>query len=99
MPGETHTQDTPASIPVAALAFAGTIAPMLGYFLHIEQAGVVVLSAFIMGAAGFAVAIFLNRTTTSTSSPVLTAGTTVGVQGSDDTVTIQRTPPGPTGQD
>lgn len=88
-------QDQPATIPVAAMTFAATIAPALGYFLGIEQAGILVLAGLINGAAGLAVALFLNRTTTSSTSPVVEKGTEVGIIGSSDTVVVQPTPPGP----
>lgn len=89
--------DTPASIPVAAMAFAATIAPAIGYFLGIESAGVLVLAALINGGAGLAVAIYLNKTTTSSTAPVLEPNTEVAVKGTADTVIVQPTPPGPTG--
>lgn len=89
---ETQTPDQPATIPTAALAFAGTIGPALGYFLSIEPAGTVILSALIMGAAGLAVAIYLNKTTTSSSAPVVAKGTEVGIIGSTKTVTAEIPP-------
>jgi hypothetical protein len=84
--------DQPATIPTAALAFAGTIAPLLGVILQLDQATIAVLSAFILGGAGLAVAIYLNKTTTSSNAPVVDAGTEVGIIGSDKTVTAEIPP-------
>jgi hypothetical protein len=84
--------DQPASIPTAALAFAGTIAPAIGYYFALDSAGVVVLSALIMGAAGLAVAIYLNKTTTSNTSPVVAEGTPVAIEGTATTVTAEIPP-------
>lgn len=89
--------DKPATIPVAAAAFVASIGPALGYFLAIEPAGTVILSAFINGAGALALAIYLNKTTTSSNAPVVESGTEVGIIGSEDTVIAQPTPPGPEG--
>src|SRR5687768_4270479 len=43
--------------------------------------------------------LFVRQTSTSISSPTLPANTEVSVQGTEDTVVIQPTPPGPTGAD
>ena len=62
-----------------------------------------VVVATVIGAVGAFLGAFIaflaNTQTTPISDPVLQAGTSVRVQGTTDTVTIQPTPPGPTGGD
>ena len=59
--------------------------------------------ATVVGAVGVFLGAFIaflaNTQTTPISDPVLQAGTSVRVQGTTDTVTIQPTPPGPTGHE
>lgn len=43
--------------------------------------------------------LFARQASTPVSSPTLAAGTEVSVKGSDDTVIVQPTPPGPEGRD
>lgn len=92
--------DQPASIPVAAAAVLSTGVGMAAVFLpSLSDAAQIAIVAFGNAVIGLGTAIWLNARTTSSSSPVLEAGTTVAVHGTDDVVEIQPTPPGPTGYD
>lgn len=84
--------DQPASIPTAILAFAGTIAPLVGVVFSLTPETILALGAFIMGAAGLVVAWYLNRTTTSNTAPVVDKGTEVAIVGSNRTVTADIPP-------
>jgi hypothetical protein len=57
--------------------------------------------ATILGAATSFLSVFIaflaNTRTTPINDPVLSAGTSVSVKGSEDKVVIQPSPPGPTG--
>lgn len=62
-----------------------------------------VLVATIIGSVVTFLGVFLaflaNTATTPVADPILPEGTTVKVQDSEDTVLIQKTPPGPVGGD
>lgn len=59
--------------------------------------------ATVVGAVGVFLGAFIaflaNTATTPVSDPILPADTVVKVQGTNDTVTIQPTPPGPSGDE
>lgn len=62
-----------------------------------------VVVATVVGAVGLFLGAFIaflaNTATTPIGDPILPADTVVRVQGTKDTVTIQPTPPGPTGDE
>lgn len=89
--------DQPATIPAAAAAFAATLGPFFGWLLTLDPAGIVALSAVLNTGVALALALYLNKRTTSSSAPVVEAGTEVAIKGSSDTVIAQPTPPGPEG--
>jgi len=78
---------------------AGALAQIL-IVQFLPEADPVVVATVIGAVGAFLggfIAFLANTQTTPTSDPVLSAGTTVRVQGTTDTVTIQPSPPGPTG--
>lgn len=62
----------------------------------IADEATVILPALGVLIGGY-IAFLANTQTTPISDPVLAAGTTVKVQGTEDTVLVQPTPPGPVG--
>ena len=80
---------------------AGSLAQLLIVQLVPDADPTVV--ATIVGAVGVFLGAFIaflaNTATTPVSDPILPTNTVVRVQGTTDTVTIQPTPPGPTGGD
>ncbi len=57
-----------------------------------QLAGIAIALELVLG-------LFARQASTPVSSPTLAAGTEVKVENSSDTVTIQPSPPGPTGTD
>jgi hypothetical protein len=78
---------------------AGSLAQLLIVQLVPDLDPVIV--ATIIGAVGTFLGAFIaflaNTATTPVSDPILPAGTSVKVEGTQDTVVVQPTPPGPAG--
>ena len=90
--------DQPASIPVAAALVLSTGVALAAVFIpSLDETAQIAIIAFGNAVIGLGTAVWLNQRTTSNTSPVLPANTTVAVEGTSDTVVVQPTPPGPTG--
>lgn len=90
--------DQPASIPVALATVLSTGVALAAVFIPgLEVAVQGLIIAFGNALIALGVAVWLNARTTSSTSPILEAQTEVRVQGTDDTVIVQPTPPGPVG--
>lgn len=91
--------DNPASLPVALAGFLSTGVAWAALFLPFlaDPTAQALTIAFGNAAIALGVAVFLNRSTTSSTAPVLDEGTPVAVTGTDDVVIVQPTPPGPVG--
>lgn len=76
-----------------AIAIVINLAISFGLNLTAEQV------ALLNGLVIAVLAIIVRQNVTPTSNPTLKAGTSVKVAGSQDTVDIQPTPPGPMGHD
>lgn len=89
--------DQPATIPVALAGVLSTGVAFFALFAPFLQDPTAQAATIAFGnsliVAG--TAIFLNRSTTSNTAPVVEKGTEVGIVGSSDTVVVQPTPPGP----
>lgn len=95
--------DAPASIPVALAGVVSTGVAFVALFAPFLQDPAAQIATIAFGNALIVAgtAIFLNRTTTSNTAPVVDQGTEVGIIGSDHTVTAEippkvgDAPPGP----
>lgn len=96
------TNDQPANIPSALTLVLTTGVSLAALLLPGLQGNValqVALIAFGNALILLGQAVYLNKRTTSNTTPVLAAGTQVAVEGTDDVVVVDRTPPGPEGYD
>ena len=93
----TNNQPVPIAVAVATVLSTGValFAVLWPDRLTIEAQAAII--AFGNSLIGLGVAVWLNRQTTAVNNPVLPAGSSVKVQGTEDRVNIQPTPPGPTG--
>ena len=85
----------------ALITAAGGLVQFLAVHL-VPDVDATVVATIIGGVVAFLgtfIAFLANTATTPISDPVLRAGTSVKVQGTDDRVTIRSTPPGPEGHD
>jgi hypothetical protein len=91
------SQPVPLTIAVASVLSTGValVAVLWPDRLTVEAQAAII--AFGNSLIALGAAIWLNKTTTAVASPELPAGSTVKVSGTRDTVEIQPTPPGPTG--
>ena len=84
-------QKEPAAVAAAIVAVLNVL----------QLTGVVSLDGDTVSAINIALiavlGLFVRQTSTSTADPTLKAGTTVNVQGSEDKVVIETSPPGPVG--
>lgn len=90
--------DQPASIPLALATVLSTGVALLALFIpSLDTAAQAVIIAFGNSLIALGVAIWLNKSTTSNTAPVLPVNTEVSVEGTTDKVKIETTPPGPVG--
>ena len=85
----------------ALITALGGLAQLLAvqFVPGVDPTAVATVIGAVVTFLGVFIAFLANTQTTPISDPVLQAGTSVRVQGTTDTVTIQPTPPGPTGGD
>jgi hypothetical protein len=89
--------DQPATLPVALGGVLSTGVALAAILFMLDPALQTAIIAFGNSIIFLSMVTFLNQRTTSSSAPVVEAGTEVAIRGSSDTVIAQPTPPGPEG--
>lgn len=82
----------------ALITAAGGLIQLLAVTVaHLDATLVATITGAAITFLGVFIAFLANTQTTPIKDPILPSGTTVSVQGTEDKVLIQPTPPGPQG--